>query len=255
MTLLLSLGLTLGCLGCAQTSQSTKPAPVEEPAPTPSASAPTKRSPHAATLVALAVCREQQAGKDGVGPAIKNEFYDQACEAYRQAIKVDPEHMPAYDGLARIYARKNQHAKALEVYHQALQKKPLEASLWCDIGMCHCRAKQWELAIRSLEKGLELDKNNRRIAMTLGFCLARAGRDKDAVETLSQIMTPAEANYNVARMMRHMLRDDQCRHYLREAVKLDGDLTAAKSMLDALESGAANPRESSQPSLVQIGFE
>ena len=260
MTLLLALGLIMGGVGCAATNQSIKPAPAPAPAAAASAAAleakapQGKRPPQPATCVAFAACRERQAEKEGIGPALKQTLYDQAGEAYRQAIKIDPEHMPAYFGLARIYMAQNQQAKALEVYHQALQKKPLEASLWHEIGMCHCRAKQWELAIRSLEKALELDKDNRRLTQSLGFCQARAGLAKDSLDTLAKVMTPAEANYHVARMMRHMHCDDLCRQHLQEALRLDANLAAARTMLEALDSGASKPPDAASPATAHIGF-
>jgi hypothetical protein len=270
MTLLLALGLSLGGIGCAGTSQSTQPAeqtppPAPAPAPTPppapppataaqDASSPTgKRQPLPGTCVAWAICRERMAEKDGVGPALKQTLYDQAREAYEQAIKIDPEHMPAYAGLARIYQLQKLPTKALETYHLALQKKPADPSLWLEVGMCHCRAQQWDLAIRSLAKALELDPNNRRLTQTLGFCQARAGRARDSVETLAKVMPPADANYNVARMMRHMQQDDQCRHYVQEALRLDAAHAAARALLDALDGRGALPAENPSAS-VQISF-
>lgn len=264
MTLLLALGLSLGGIGCAGTSQSTQPAeqtPPPAPAPTPppataaqDPSSPTgKRQPLPGTCVAWAICRERMAEKDGVGPALKQTLYDQAREAYQQAIKIDPEHMPAYAGLARIYHLQKLPNKALETYHQALQKKPADPSLWLEVGMCHCRAKQWELAIRSLDKALELDPNNRRLTQTLGFCQARAGRANDSVETLAKVMPLAEANYNVARMMRHMQQDDPCRHYVQEALRLDATHSAARALLDALDGRGPLPAETPSAA-VQLSF-
>jgi len=263
MTLLLALGLSLGSAGCASTSQSTPaeaaPTPAPAPMPPPASSAQAadgstgKRQPLPGTCVAWAVCRERMAEKEGVGPALKQSLYDQARDAYLQAIKIDPEHMPAYAGLARICQLQNQPEKALETYHQALQKKPTDATLWLEIGMCHCRAKQWELAIRSLDKAMELDPNNRRLTQALGFCQARAGRAKDSVETLAKVMPAAEAHYNVARMMRHMQLDDQCRLYVQEALRLDANHAAARGLLDALDGRAPLPAESDSTA-VQIGF-
>ncbi len=265
-TLLLALGLTMGGLGCIQSSTQTTATVLPQGASV-SKAAPAKRNPKPATCVAWAVCRERQAEKEANNPALKRNLYDEATLAYKQALEIDPEHISAYAGLARIYMQQGQFATALETYNEALQKKPKEAALWFDLGICHCRAKQWEQAIRSLEKALELDKDNRRLTQTLGFCLARAGHLNESRDTLCRVMNPAEASYHVARMMRHMQRDDLCQQYLREALQIDPNLAAARSLLASLEERGANsaanacpadPGEVSlhgHPPLVQINFE
>jgi tetratricopeptide (TPR) repeat protein len=231
---LLAMGLALGCTGCITTgSQSGK-----EPSNKESALA--KRMPKPATWVAWAACRERQAECEASNPRLRQEYYDQARQAYQQAIKADPTHLPAYSGLARTYMLQGQVSQALETYHQALEKKPDDPGLWLELAMCHSRAKQWELAIGSLQKALEFDKENRRILQTLGFCQARAGLASESVATLSRVMSAAEANYNVARMMQHLKREDLCRQYLDQALQLDPNLSQARSLLEALDRPAGD---------------
>jgi len=189
-----------------------------------------KRLPKAATYVAWAVCQERQAESTGLNSSQKQNLLDCARETYQKAIEVDPGHLPAYVGLARVYTNMNRSPMAVQTYQRALQKAPRDASLWLYLGMCHCKSKQWEPAIRSFEKARELDPENRAINQTLGLCQARAGLVQDALQSLGRVMTPAEAHYTVARMMQHIQRDDLCRQLLAYALQLNPELAAARDL-------------------------
>jgi tetratricopeptide (TPR) repeat protein len=206
-----------------------------------------KYTPKVTTYVAWADCQERQAETPGLSSSQKQNFLDIARQHYQKAMQVDPNHVPAYGGLARVYMNMNHLDKAQETYHRALQRFPKNMSLWYELGLCCCRAKQWDAAIRSLEKARELEPENRAANQTLGFCLARAGHVQEGLETLSRVMTPAEAHYNIARMLHHMQHDDLCRRFLGQALQLNPDLSGARSLQASLDEG-------SRP-VLQIQFE
>jgi len=208
---------------------------------------PPKYTPKVTTLVAWAVCQERQADNPELNSSQRQNILDVARSYYQKAIAVDANHVPAYTGLARVYMNMDHYDKAQETYHKILQKFPKNASLWLEVGVCHCRAKQWELAVRSFQKAGELDPESRTAIETLGFCQARAGHLQESLQTLSKVMSPAEANFTVARMLHHMNRDDLCRGYLRQALQLNPDLAGARSLQEALDQ-AKRP-------LAQIQFE
>jgi len=208
---------------------------------------PPKYTPKVATLVAWAVCQERQAHNPELNSSQRQNILDVARSYYQKAIAVDANHVPAYSGLARVYMDMDHYDKAQETYHKILQKCPKNASLWLELGVCHCRAKQWELAVRSFQKAGDLDPESRTAIETLGFCQARAGHLQESLQTLSKVMSPAEANYTVARMLHHMKRDDLGRGYLRQALQLNPDLAGARRLLEELD-------QANRP-LAQIQFE
>jgi tetratricopeptide (TPR) repeat protein len=194
-----------------------------------------KATPKAPTLVAFALCQEIDAEASALNSSQKQNLLDGARANYQKAVEVDPTHLPAYTGLARVYTNMNHNDKALETYHRALQKFPKTGSLWFDLALCHCRSKQWDLAIRCLQKSLELQPENRTVIQAQGFCEARAGHLQQSLQTLGKVMSPAEAYYTVARMLHHMKRDDDCRRYLGQALQLNPQLSAARNLQETLD--------------------
>jgi tetratricopeptide (TPR) repeat protein len=238
MTLLLALSLSWCGLGCVQNpALPTAPPPQPKPKPEPvvtKESPKAKRTPKASTYVAWGQMREQEAEDKDTNPSQKMDLYDDARQVYQTALKIDPKHLPAYSALARVYMKMNHYDKALETYKQAAEKFPKEFSLWLDLGMCYCRMKQWDPAVASFKKALEMDPENRQVLQTLGFCQARAGHTQESLETLQKVMTPAQAHFQIARMLHHVQRDDLCRVELNQALQMDPELAPARTMLASL---------------------
>jgi tetratricopeptide (TPR) repeat protein len=193
------------------------------------------RTPKAATFVAFAAAQELEADNTELTASQRQNVLDCARANYQKALEADPNHLPAYIGLARVYTNMSHHDKALETYYRALQKSPKNTLLWFDVGLCYCRTQHWEQALRSFQNAVALDPENRSAIQGLGFCAARAGRLQDSLQTLSKVMPSAEAHYHVARMMHHMKRDDLCRQYLAEALKLNPELAGARSLQAELD--------------------
>jgi len=238
MTFVLALGITWTSLGCVQNpALPTVPAPKPKPpeAVVVKERPKTKRPPKAATYVAGGEMLEHDAEEQGVDPSRQMNLYDEARQAYQKALKTDPRYLPAYTALARVYMKLNHYDKALETYNQAAEKFPREFSLWVEMGMCYCRTKQWDTAVMSFKKALESDPENRQVTQTLGFCLARAGRIQESLDALQQVMPPAQAHYQVGRMLHHVQRDDLCRDELLQAVQLDPEFVPAQTLLASLD--------------------
>jgi tetratricopeptide (TPR) repeat protein len=260
MTLLLGFGLTCAGLGCV----SNPSLPVAPPPPKVQPTTPvvtkeilkTKRTPKATTFVAWGEMREHDAEEKGLDTSRQMELCDEARQVYQQALKIDPKCLPAYTGLARVYMKLNHYDRALEMYNQAAEKYPKDFSLWFDMGICHCRVKHWDLAVFSFKRALEMDPENRAATQTLGFCLARAGRLQESLETLQKLMSPAQAHYQISRMLHHVQRDDLCREELRLALQLEPDLAPARNLLASLD-GPPNtaPTPPAAGSQVQLLFE
>jgi tetratricopeptide (TPR) repeat protein len=242
MTFLFALGLAWCGLGCVQNpSLPNAPPPNPQPKiqqePVITKQAPKKkRPPKADTYIAWgSLCEQEAEDKDKIDPSRKMNLYDEARKAYQTAIKADPKCLAAYSKLAQVYMKMDHYDRALETYRQALDKCPKEFSLWLDMGMCYCRTKEWDLAVASFKKGLEKDPENRQVLQTLGFCLARAGRTKESFEALQKIMSPAQAHFQIARMLHHVQRDDLCREELGRALLADPGYAPAQGMLASLD--------------------
>lgn len=234
--LLCAGGLLSACSGCvtqhgAVTPGPTNPPPVvskkDEDLP--------KRTPKAATCVAFGNYRADDAENEKVPSTTRHQMQEQARLSYQQAISIDPSYLPAYLGLGNLYIAEENYQRALETYNKGLQKQPKSADLWDALGMLHARKKEWDPALAALRKAVELDPENRQHTRTLGLCLARAGRIDESVACLSRVMNPAEAHLLVARMLRHLQRDEESIQHARLALEQKPDLTAAREFLSSIE--------------------
>jgi tetratricopeptide (TPR) repeat protein len=246
--LVLAVSLLGGGLGCVGTGPQAPPLP-----PPPGTQHPTvakegpPRTPKAATCVAFGTFREREAADPKKTPAERLAMLEQARKAYQQALEIDAKHLPAYQGLARIYLALNDSEQAQATYRKAVKKFPKEASLWYDQGMYSARLKKWDAALESLREAVKLEPEDRTYVKALGFLLARVGRRDESVACLAKVEGQAMAQYEVARMMLHLKQTDLCKMHLQLALQAKPDLEAAQQLLARLEERSRTT--------VTVGFE
>jgi tetratricopeptide (TPR) repeat protein len=232
----LVLGLLCGSLGCAH-DNNVKVAVKDEPPPADIRKEPDepKRDPKPSTCVALGGFNERAAADPRCSPAQQEQYLDRARKAYQQALRLDPNNLPAMTSLARLYVHMSDHEHAIATYKQALESHPKDAALWHELGICYAQTRQWEPAIDNLRHAVQLDPEQRLYNHSLGFCLARSGRYEESFTAFAKLEGAASAHYNVARMLHHMNQDELSIQHLRQALELKPDLTPARDLLAKLE--------------------
>jgi tetratricopeptide (TPR) repeat protein len=193
-----------------------------------------KITPKASSCVAGADFYRVEASSPKHSPAERQQFLEQARLGYQQALKIEPNNVAALHGLAQLYVETNDHDRAVATYQKAIKLYPKDASFAFELGMAHARWKEWEAALLHLKAAHDLDPENKQCASMLGHCLARAGRLDEALALFRQTVGEAQAQYNLARMLHHMNRDDLCRRYLESALRADPQLTEARDLLAQL---------------------
>jgi tetratricopeptide (TPR) repeat protein len=242
-SLVLALGLASGSLGCIGSLPWLRPAGDQRPEPvqvTREKDLP-RRLPHASTCVAFGQYREKEAAFPDVPADQRQRMLEQARKAYQQALEIDPNYLPAYTCLARLYGTLGEQGRAVATFEKALKGHPKDASVWYEFGMCCSRQKKWDKALEKLRTAVKLDPENRQYAITLGFCLARTGRFEDSLACFTPLVGKAEAHYKVAQMAHHLKQDGPCKEYLRLALKEKPELADARNLLDQLEGRAPAP--------------
>ena len=209
-----------------------------------------KTKPSAQSCLAAGVMFEAEADDPRSQPAHREMHRNQARIAYQQALDLDPNNPMPFRRLGALYVKIGDHERAVATYQAGLRKHPKEAPIWHDLGMAHARRKEWDPAATALKKAVECDPENRTYSHALGHCLARAGRVEESVACFRATVGEAQAHYNVARMMRHMKRDDLARQHLELALKAEPALDAAKQMLAQFDGNAPADAD-----VVPAGFE
>ena len=68
--------------------------------------------------------------------------YNDAIEAYRQALRINPEDADAWNNLGIAYRHLNRYNDAIEAYRQALRINPEYAAAWYNLGVAYCHFRQ-----------------------------------------------------------------------------------------------------------------
>lgn len=192
------------------------------------------RAPKATTIVSMGNLHQQDAVDPKRSPMDQEASYEKARQTYQQALQLDPKCMPALVNLARLYNKRGDQVRAVATYRKALELAPKDPGLWHELGICQARYKDWDGAITSLQKAVEMDPENRQVVNALGFGLARAGRYDEAFATFKNNEGEARAHYNLARMLNHLNRPEDCKKHLRLALQANPELADAEQLLLAV---------------------
>lgn len=193
------------------------------------------RIPKPATCVAHADWVAREAEVPERSPEQAEKLREQARKDYQQALAIDPNYLPAYQGLGRLYQAMGDQPRAIATLRKGIDVAPKAAPLWYDLGMCYLRQKDWEPAIQCLNKAVELDPENREYVTMLGHTLSRTGRYQESLNVFARLFGEAKAYYNVARMLQHLNQPELSKQYLQVAVQKDPNLEPAKKMLAEAE--------------------
>lgn len=161
-------------LACADVSQQTAP-----PAP-----------PIAATLAASSEARANEAYLIGRSAHFAKRFGD-AVSAYQAALRAQPRHVNARNGLATLYAEQGQLAKAIALWHALTAEDagaagPQSAFLFSNLGYAQFLNGDYQQALGALEKACVLDPLNYRAWQHLGGALGKLGQHERAALMMRQ---------------------------------------------------------------------
>lgn len=245
----LALGLLVGLSGCRSWNGPSDPSGTHSShiTPRPPATSPYQalgkdatRQPSPALSVAAGDYFAKSAAAPDRPPQDREQSYEQARLAYLQALKLDPNYLPAQLGLARCHVEIGELDKALAAYQRALEIAPQNGVVWHDMAQAHLRRKDWSTALSCLERAMAIDPANRAFQTTYGWALARSGRQDEALACFTRLSNPAQAHYKLARMLHHMQQTDAARGHLQAALREDPQCEEAKALL-AQFNAPANP--------------
>jgi tetratricopeptide (TPR) repeat protein len=174
---------------------------------------------------------------------MRDRMQEDARDAYQKALSLDPNHIPAFRGLAHLYVLRGDYPRAIQQYQTALKAAPNDATLWFDAGVCANYAQQWDRAVGALQRAVELDPQNRTYANALGVVLARVGKLDASLQAFARMNSQAQAHYNLGCTLRRLGDPQRGRYYLELAVQKDPHLNTAQTLLAEM----APPPTAGQP--------
>ncbi len=82
---------------------------------------------------------------------------DEALDAYRKAIEIDPRHGDAYNNVATLYHENGDLNEAIRWYHEALRWYPNYDEIYVNLGDAHFKMGEIDTAAQMFEKALSID--------------------------------------------------------------------------------------------------
>lgn len=160
---------------------------------------------------------------------IQMKAYDEAAEAYQDALRRDGNNAAARRGYARAMLGLQRPEPAIMHYQAVLDKDPNDVQAHNGLGVALDLAGQHEAAEAAYRAGLEIAPDSMLLRNNLGLSLALAGRHKEAIELLRSVADEPGAKA-------------RNRQNLALAYGLAGDLVAAEriSRLDLSEDEVQN---------------
>lgn len=187
-----------------------------------------------------------------------------AREMYHKALSMQPHHLGALLGLARLFDRQGQLDRAAEHYLEATEHHPKEATAFNDLGLCYARQGKYDKAVAALNRAVELQPDRTLYRNNIATVLVAQGRIDEALAHLTDAHGAAVAHYNIGFLLNKRGQQRQALEQFSLAVQVDPKLTAAQEWVDSLSAqmnGAAqspmytasNPRPADAASGDRLG--
>ena len=115
---------------------------------------------------------------------LEADRWDEACLAFRQALSIKPQSVPAWCGLGEACERKGPPGLALDAYREALRslEPSSQGPIYVSLGWLYCKLHDWGEARKALEEAIAKGERDPEILLDLGYVLYKAGDYEAALE-------------------------------------------------------------------------
>jgi len=111
--------------------------------------------------------------------------YQDAIEAYKQAIKIEPDNAEAYCCLGAAYSELDCHQEAIEACMQAIRFKPDYAEAHCRLGIAYGRLGRHQEAIEAYKQAIIIEPDQ-YLYYRLAAVYDKLGRHQESLEAYKQ---------------------------------------------------------------------
>ncbi len=151
--------------------------------------------------------------------------YDQAIQAYREALRIQPEDASAWYNLGNAYVKLDQYDQAIQAYREALRIRPEYAKAWNNLGIAYAKLKRYDQEIQAYREALRIQPEDAEVWNNLGVAygeLKQYDREIQAYREALRIQPEyAKAWYNLGVVYYHQGQRDKVREIYQTLRKLD----------------------------------
>src|SRR5439155_1720785 len=135
-----------------------------------------------------------------------------------------------------LYTQAKRYNDAIAICQRYLKATNGAPAAYNNLGFCYEQAGKADDAERAYKAGIEKDPSDGACRVNYGLLLARGGRLDDAAAQLQAGgLSPAEAQYDIGRIMEEQGKVEEAKVRYRKALELDPKLRDARSRLGNLK--------------------
>lgn len=150
---------------------------------------------------------------------------DDAIEAFRQALHINPKHAEAWNSLGDTYLKLNRYYDAIESFRRALRIDPKYADPWNNLGVAYTELKRLEDAIEVFRQALRINPEYADAWYNLGISYSELKQYNDAIEAFSRTLRinpkDAEAWYNIGVAYSELLLHENAVEAFRKVLRIN----------------------------------
>lgn len=155
----------------------------------------------------------------------------EARTAYRQVLEKDPRSLDALLGLARLDMLAGRPEEAEQGFQRALALNPESAQVHDALGSFYAEQERWEEGIQHFQAAVEAAPDEKLYRFHLAVTLTKSGRTDEALTEFTQAVGPAEAHYNVGRILYDLGNQEAAEQQFLVALTRNPHLEAAQLWL------------------------
>lgn len=212
------------------------------------------------TLLCTMVGESRAQNSDATPPITAEQFvaagnkyaiakqYDQAVDAYRQALKLKPDLATAYHGLGSVYVNMGRNAEALEHLRAATRLDPENPLAHLNLGINLANLRRGDEAMLEFNEAKRLRPQDARVYNEIGNALHNVyGRFEEALEAYKEARrlnpnVPA-VHHNIGLMLVRLGKGAEAIAPFEEALRLNPSYQNARYLLSSAYSRAGRYEE------------
>lgn len=165
---------------------------------------------------------------------------EEAARSFERAVAASPNYLDARRNLVSVLLRLNRTDAAVPHIREIIRLDPQDASARFNLGVCLLRRSETEEAIGTLVETVRLNPNHFYARYYLARALVLVGRPKDAIAQYGEAVridgNHVDARYELAELLVDAGEEERAAPHLERVLTLKPDHTAARRLLDRLES-------------------
>jgi tetratricopeptide (TPR) repeat protein len=122
--------------------------------------------------------------------------YQEAVDAYKEALRLKPDDAAAWYSLGNAYWDQGRYQEAIQAYKEALRLKPDDAAAWYNLGNAYSDQGRYQEAIQAYKEALRLEPDDAAAWNNLGVAYWALGNRSEALKAVKELRRydPARAD-------------------------------------------------------------